>query len=109
MTRQVDVQKSMNNVSGGDRAEKTSNVRGYDEAAVQKRMADLHAEIAQKKAAEAKREQELAAVEVAAADISLLADQLGVSEAVAARKLKEKSGDVTAVLRETLQLPKSRA
>lgn len=99
----------MNKVAGGNQVEKTSKLRTYDQTEVQQRMTKLRAEVAQKKAAEAKRAEEIAAVQVSDADVSVIADALNLSTDQAKRRLQEKNGDVVAVLREAAQLPKSKA
>lgn len=109
MTRQADVQRSMNDVSGDGQAEKTSKLRTFDQTALQQRMAKLRAEIAQKEEAEAQREKEMASRPVADADVAVVAAALNIAAAAAKRQLQEKNGDVTAVLREAVGLPKTRA
>lgn len=109
MSRQADEQKAMTTVGGGGHVEKTTAIRKYDQAAVAERMQQLRAEVAQKKAAEAKRNEELAAVPVETADVAVVAAELNISEDAARRRLQEKKGDLVAVLREAVGLPKAKA
>lgn len=108
MTRQADEQKSMDKISGGA-AEKTTVIRTYDQAAVAARMRELRAEVAQKKATEVKRREELAAVTVTDADVAVAAEALNLSEADARRRLQEKKGDLVATLRDAAGLPRAKA
>ncbi|EAN92133.1 hypothetical protein C3747_35g495c [Trypanosoma cruzi] len=107
MTRQSDVQESMKNISS--RVEKAVEVRKYDEKAVQERMRKLHADILQKKLAEKKRMDELAQIPVEEADVALLMQELGCDRMAAEQRLREKKGDLVAVLRDVAGLPKARA
>ncbi|KEG08731.1 hypothetical protein DQ04_06551010 [Trypanosoma grayi] len=107
MTRQSDVQESMNKISS--RAEKAVEVRKYDEKAVQQRMQKLHADIQQMKLAEKKKADELAQVHVVEEDILLLERELGCDRTAAEQRLREKRGDLVAVLREVTGLPKAKA
>ncbi|KPI84615.1 hypothetical protein ABL78_6320 [Leptomonas seymouri] len=109
MTRQADVQRSMNDVSGDGQAEKTSMLRTFDQTALQARMAKLRAEIAQKEEAEAQREREITSRSVEDADVEVVATALNIPAAVAKRQLQARNGDVTAVLRESVGLAKARA
>jgi NACalpha-BTF3-like transcription factor len=109
MTRQADVQRSMNDVSGDGQAEKTSKLRTFDQTALQARMSKLRAEIAQKEEAEAQKEREIVSRVVADADVEIVATALNISAAAAKRKLQERNGDVTAVLRDAVGLGKARA
>ncbi|KAG5483727.1 hypothetical protein GH5_05570 [Leishmania sp. Ghana 2012 LV757] len=109
MSRQVDEQKSMRNVAGSGEAEKTSKLRTHDLAALQERMKKLHAEVTQQSEAKEQRARELAAVPVADADVQVVAAALAVTPECARSRLQEKSGDVMAVLRDAVGLPKVRA
>ncbi|CCW72339.1 unnamed protein product [Phytomonas sp. Hart1] len=108
MTRQADAQKSMNKLSGNGQVEKVVELRSYDAEAVQIRMAKLRAEVAQKKAAELKKAEELAGVHVNNADVKLFATEMCLDEDVARSKLQEKGGDFVAALREAVNLHKVR-
>ncbi|EPY23718.1 hypothetical protein STCU_07522 [Strigomonas culicis] len=105
MSRQQDEQRSMNKLSGNSNAEKATELRKYDQKEVQERMAKLRNELVEKKEAEKKKLAEIAAVEVNAADVSVIASELNISEADAKWKLQEKKNDVVAVLREAVHLP----
>lgn len=109
MTRQADVQRSMNDVSGDGQAEKTSKLRSFDQTALQERMAKLRAEVAQKAEAEAQREREIASRPVDGADVDVVASALNLTTAAAKRLLQEKHGDVKAALREAAGLAKASA
>lgn len=52
MTRQADVQHSMQKMEAERNVERSSSMRTYDEAAVKEKMTKLRSEVAQKKAAE---------------------------------------------------------
>ncbi|CCW65867.1 unnamed protein product [Phytomonas sp. EM1] len=108
MTRQADAQRSMNKLSGNGQVEKVVELRSYDAEAVQVRMAKLRAEVAQKKLAELKKVEELSDVRVDDADVKLFATEMCLREDVARHKLQEKGGDLVAVLREAVNLPKIR-
>ncbi|AYU77299.1 hypothetical protein conserved [Leishmania donovani] len=109
MTRQADEQKSMRKVTGSGEAEKTSKLRTDDLAALQERMKKLHAEVTQQSEAKEQRARELAAVPVADEDVQVVAAALTVTPECARSLLQEKNGDVTAVLRDAVGLPKARA
>ncbi|KAG5509387.1 hypothetical protein JKF63_06697 [Porcisia hertigi] len=109
MARQVDEQKSMRNVSGSGEAEKTSKLRTDDLAELQERMKTLHAEVTQQNEAKEQRARELAAVPVGDADVQIVASALLMTPECARRLLQEKNGNVTAVLRNAVGLPKARA
>ena len=108
MTRQADVQRSMNDVSGNGQAEKTSKLRTFDQTALQARMTKLRDEIAQKEEVEAQREREITSRVIGVADVAVVAAALNVPAAVALRQLQEKNGDMTAVLRDAVGLVKAR-
>ncbi|RNF25840.1 uncharacterized protein Tco025E_01940 [Trypanosoma conorhini] len=107
MARQSDAQESMKDISS--RAEKAVEVRKYDEKAVQERMRKLHADVLQKKLAEKKRMDELAQIPLQEADVLLLMRELGCDRAAAELQLREKKGELVAVLREVVGLPKAKA
>ncbi|CAJ1019591.1 hypothetical protein, conserved [Leishmania lindenbergi] len=109
MTRQADEQKSMRNVTGSGEAEKTSKLRTDDLPALQERMKKLHAEVTQQTEAKEQRARELAAVPVADVDIQVVAAALAVTPECARCRLQKKNGDVTAMLRDAVGLPKARA
>ncbi|KAK7197508.1 hypothetical protein NESM_000700600 [Novymonas esmeraldas] len=106
MSRQADEQKSMRNVSGSGEAEKTSKLRTDDLAALQERMKKLHAEVTRQTEVKEQRAREVAAVPVADEDVQVVALALAVTPEYARRRLQEKNGDVTTVLREAVGLPK---
>lgn len=107
MTRQSDVQESMKTISSG--AEKAVEVRKYDEKAVQERMKKLYANIAQKKMAEKKKMNELAQIKIEEDDVLLLMRELNWEQKTAEHRLREKKGDIVAVMREVVGLPKAKA
>lgn len=109
MTRQADEQKSMRDVSGSGGAEKTTQMRTDMLAERQERMKQLRAEVTRQTEAREQRARELTAIAVADADIEVVADALALTPECAKRRLQEKNGDVTAVLREAAGLPKARA
>ncbi|GET87077.1 hypothetical protein, conserved [Leishmania tarentolae] len=109
MTRQADEQKSMRKVAGSGESEKTSKLRTDDLAALQERMKKLHAEVTQQNEAKEQRARELAAVPVVDEDVQVVAAALAMTPECARSLLQEKKGDVTAVLRNAVGLPKARA
>ncbi|KAH9597826.1 hypothetical protein LSM04_002289 [Trypanosoma melophagium] len=106
MTRQSDVQECMNSIS--NRTEKATEVRAYDEQSVEERMRKLFLEIAEKKAADKKKADELAQIPVKNEDVELLMSELGWERAVAEHRLREKKGDTVAIMREVVGLPKAK-
>ncbi|KAH8611657.1 hypothetical protein ERJ75_001008100 [Trypanosoma vivax] len=105
MTRQSDVQESMRTISNS--TEKAVEVRKYDEKAVQQRMQKLHADVAQRKLAERERMEGLAKIQVSGSDVLLLAKELSWELTVAEQRLREEGGDVVAVMRDAVGLPKA--
>lgn len=106
MTRQSDVQSVMKDV--GRQTEKSVVMRTYDQNAVNAQMQKLRSEIAERKLAEQRRAEELAAVEVDPAAVTLVAEELCISKADALSRLQEKKGNMVAVLREAVGLPKAK-
>lgn len=102
--RQSDVQAAMRQVSSGPSggAEKSKEVRNFDQAAFAATVARVKAEYERKAAAEARRQEELAAVAVADADVDLVAAALRVPGTEARRRLQERKGDVEGILRDAV-------
>lgn len=85
---------------GGD--DKAVAVKQFDAVKTGAIMTKLREEAAARRDAERKVEQELLAIPVNDADVQLVVAELGVSQAVAARKLRLNKNDVQAVFKEFL-------
>mmetsp|Transcript_73828 Transcript_73828/g.85721 ORF Transcript_73828/g.85721 Transcript_73828/m.85721 type:complete len:108 (+) Transcript_73828:67-390(+) len=101
MTKQQQEQNSMQ-MGNQSQGEKEVQARAYDEVAAQERMSKLREKVKQQKTAEKAREAELAKVEVATGDVEMLADAMMCTPVIAERRLRERNGDVKAVLRDAL-------
>ena len=93
-------------VHQGNTSEREVQAKTYDEAAVAERMARLNEGIRQKKEAEKARADELSKIAVSDVDVASVAKELGLSQAEAATRLRQAKGDINALFREYIGLPR---
>lgn len=105
MSRATDAEQQMTTITEGREPETAQDVN-LDQASSDK-MNKLWEEVKEKKEAEKKRAAALAAIPVKDEDINLLASSLNISSEEAKATLQKKKGDVVAVLREEVGLPKA--
>jgi NACalpha-BTF3-like transcription factor len=106
MLKQAAEVQSMSKMSGQGTSEREVTQRSYDHAAAEARMAKLKENAAKRRAEEKVKEDLIQAVEVNAQDVALISSELCLDSAAAKRRLQERNGDVVAVLREAVGLPK---
>eukprot|EP00796_Vickermania_ingenoplastis_P008935 gene8935-6268_t len=99
MSLAADAKNEMNKMSEGQQ-EKSGDMKHFDEAAANDRVNKLWAEVTAKKAAEAQKAAEIAAIPVSEQDVILISSTLNISVTEAKLSLQRKKGDVVAVLRE---------
>ena len=96
-------------VSQGNTSEREVQAKTYDEAAVAERMGRLNEAIRQKKEAEKVRADELSKIAARDEDVAVVAKELGLSNADAATRLRQAKGDLNALLRDYIGLPRRTA
>lgn len=102
MTKQSNEQTSMQ-VGGSSAGEdKEVNARAYDQNAVADRMAKLREKQKAQKEKERAKENEINQTPVKDEDVELLVKATTWTTQVAARRLKERQGDVAAVMKDIL-------
>ena len=82
--------------------EREVEAKSYDAAATADRMSALREKVKAQKEADKQREAKLAEIAVDASDVALLAKEFGWTAVVATKRLREKKGDVRAVLKDAV-------